>query len=318
VLMLLSLLLLSAIFCFCHFCYCLFHLCSCFPDSVISVLVICWPFWLGYKICLWWFHVPHKWWHGLVRNLMLLFLVVYQLSLLLSPIWPCDTSIPMFPNLGSTCPMVTWLTRFCACYPYSCLSSDRGTHRFPCFQTWDRCVPRWYGRQELCHTLLHILMFPTVHQLPLCSKSMSYDWKTYNLRQIFSVLSFFGLWWLELIYYSCLSSNRETHPCPCFQTWDGCVPRFNDCHESSVSLLLQVQVVWGHFCMFLWWYDLWYCTVRPMMILFTIYLSWHPSNHARRPCPCFSNWGWTSHMVPWLPWNICYSFIYLRPQFPIF
>jgi hypothetical protein len=134
----------------------------------------------------------------------------------------------------------------------------------------------------------------------------------------FLFFHFFGLWWLELIYYSCLSSNRETHPCPCFQTWDGCVPRFNDCHESSVSLLLQVQVVWGHFCMFLWWYDLWYCTVRPMMILFTIYLSWHPSNHARRPCPCFSNWGWTSHMVPWLPWNICYSFIYLRPQFPIF
>jgi hypothetical protein len=165
----------------------------------------------------------------------------------------------MFPNLGSMCRMVTWLTRFCACYlftfwacyPYSCLSSDRGTHRFPCFQTWDRCVPRWYGRQELCHTLLLILMFPTVHQLPLCSKSMSYDWKTYNLRQIFSVLSFFGLWWLELIYYSCLSSNRVTHPCPCFQTWDGCVSRFNDCHESSVSLLLQVQVVWGHFCMFL-------------------------------------------------------------------
>jgi hypothetical protein len=67
----------------------------------------------------------------------------------------------------------------------------------------------------------------------------------------FLFFQFFCLWWLELIYYSCLSSNRGTHPFPCFQTRDGCLPRFNDCHEGSVSLLLQVQVVWGHFGMFL-------------------------------------------------------------------
>jgi hypothetical protein len=108
----------------------------------------------------------------------------------------------------------------------SCYSSNRGTHPFPCFQTWDGCLPRFHDWHELVflthqtcseasfYTSLFCLIFVSVYVVL---------WPMMN----------FNLWGNGICYlcFSCYSSNRERHPCPCFETWDGCLPRFHGWHD---------------------------------------------------------------------------------------
>jgi hypothetical protein len=55
----------------------------------------------------------------------------------------------------------------------------------------------------------------------------------YSASYLVLSMMFFGLWWTTswTTILSCYSSNHGRHPFPCFQTWDGCLPRFHDWHK---------------------------------------------------------------------------------------